>query len=59
MADFTASKTEYIRQLCRKLKPILGDKMSQVFEAYCAEDDNVAKVNTSNLLVRHFSSRSR
>jgi len=38
MPDGTAGKPEYIRQLCRKLRPILGDKMNQVFEAYCAED---------------------
>ena len=39
MPEGTTGKTEYIRQLCRKLRPILGDKMNQVFEAYCAEDD--------------------
>jgi hypothetical protein len=38
MPDGTAGKPEYIRQLCRKLRPILGDNMNQVFEAYCAED---------------------
>jgi len=43
MADATTGKTEYIRQLCRSLRPILGDKMNQVFEAYCAEDDNGKK----------------
>lgn len=39
MPEGTTGKTEYMRQLCRKLRPILGDKMNQVFEAYCAEDD--------------------
>ena len=39
MPDATTGKTEYIRQLCRSLRPILGDRISQVFEAYCAEDD--------------------
>ncbi len=38
MPDPTTGKTEYIWQLCRRLRPILGDNMSQVFEAYCAED---------------------
>lgn len=38
MPDGTTGKTEHIRQLCRRLKPILGDRMNQVFEAYCAED---------------------
>jgi hypothetical protein len=40
MPEGTTGKTEYIRQLCRSLRPILGDRISQVFEAYCAEDDN-------------------
>ena len=39
MPDGTVGKTEHIRQLCQRLRPILGNKMSQVFEAYCAEDD--------------------
>jgi hypothetical protein len=38
MPDGTTGKTEHIRQLCQRLKPILGYKMNQVFEAYCAED---------------------
>jgi len=38
MPDATTARTEYIRQLCRKLRPILGEKMNQVFESYCAED---------------------
>ena len=38
MPDAIAGKADYIRQLCRKLRPILGDKMNQVFEGYCAED---------------------
>ena len=40
MPEGTSGKTEYVRILCQRLKPILGDRMSQVFEAYCAEDDN-------------------
>jgi hypothetical protein len=38
MPDATTARTEYVRQLCRKLRPILGENMKQVFEAYCAED---------------------
>lgn len=38
MPDGTSGKTEYVRILCQRLKPILGDRMSQVFEPYCAED---------------------
>jgi len=38
MPDAISARTEYVRQLCRKLRPILGDNMNQVFEAYCAED---------------------
>jgi len=38
MPDGTAGKTEYIRGLCQRLRPILGNKVNQVFEAYCAED---------------------
>jgi hypothetical protein len=38
MPDGTTSKTEHIRQLCQRLRPILGNKMNQVFQAYCAED---------------------
>jgi len=28
-----------VRELCRQLKPILGEKMEQVFQAYLAEDE--------------------
>jgi hypothetical protein len=38
MPEGTSGKTEYVRILCQRLKPILGNRMSQVFEAYCAED---------------------
>ncbi len=31
---------EKVRDLCRKLKPVLGGKMEQVFQAYMAEDDD-------------------
>lgn len=39
MPDITTGRIEYIRQLCQKLQPILGSNISQVFQAYCAEDD--------------------
>ena len=36
--DNRSSRTEYVRQLCRRLRPVLGARMDQVFAAYCAED---------------------
>lgn len=36
--DNRNGKMEYVRQLCRRLRPILGAKMDEVFTAYCAED---------------------
>jgi len=36
--DGKSGKMEYVRQLCRRLRPILGAKMDEVFAAYCAED---------------------
>jgi len=33
-----SSKQEHVREVCRKLKPILGAKMDQLFYAYSAED---------------------
>ncbi|MFC1794068.1 ATP-binding protein [Planctomycetota bacterium] len=38
MVDGITSKTDHVRQLCRSLRPILGDKMNEVFRVYCAED---------------------
>ena len=38
MAEATTNKTEQVRQLCRGLRPILGNKLNDVFQAYCAED---------------------
>ena len=38
MPDGTTGKTEYIRQLCQRLRPILGGKITDIFQAYCAED---------------------
>ena len=37
MADSTDSVN--IRQLCLRLKPMLGSKMDKVYEAYMAEDE--------------------
>ncbi len=38
MFEGKAGRLEYVRQLCRKLKPVLGTRMDEVFAAYCAED---------------------
>lgn len=38
MAEFRPGNTDRVRDLCRKLKPIIGQKMDQLFSAYCAED---------------------
>ncbi len=38
MFDGKSGRMEYVRQLCRRLRPILGEKMDGVFSAYCAED---------------------
>ena len=47
MADGPSGKIEYVRQLCRRLRPILGARMDQVFTAYCAEDaDGKEQVET-------------
>jgi hypothetical protein len=34
------SSTDHVRQLCLKLKPILGGSMEQIFVAYCATDSD-------------------
>ena len=38
MFDGKSNRTEHIRQLCRRLRPILGTRIDEVFAAYCAED---------------------
>ncbi len=38
MYDAKAGRIDQVRQLCRKLRPILGARMDEVFAAYCAED---------------------
>lgn len=41
MADSTNSPN--IRQLCLRLKPILGSKIDQIYEAYLSEDSEGKK----------------
>ena len=38
--DGKSGKMEYARQLCRRLRPVLGPRMDEVFAAYCAEDSD-------------------
>ncbi len=38
MNDPTSAKRQRVRELCRKLKPILGNKMDQLYMAFTAED---------------------
>ena len=38
MFESTAGKTEQVRELCRRLRPILGAKIEQIYSAYLAED---------------------
>jgi hypothetical protein len=51
MPDFIPGKVEHVRELCQKLKPIFGQKMQQLFAAYCAEDDEGKKQIESYLEV--------
>lgn len=37
MADFTG-RVERVREICRRLGPILGQKATEIFQAYLAED---------------------
>jgi hypothetical protein len=43
MADRDSSNAGHVRELCLKLKPILGQKMDQIFAAYCSEDSEGKK----------------
>lgn len=38
MFEGKGGRMDYVRQLCRRLRPILGARMDEVFAAYCAED---------------------
>ena len=38
MFEAKSGRMEYVRQLCRRLRPVLGPRMDEVFGAYCAED---------------------
>ncbi|MGB3479886.1 MAG: DUF87 domain-containing protein [bacterium] len=37
--DVFKTKTERVKQLCRKLKPIVGTRVDQIWQAYLIEDD--------------------
>jgi hypothetical protein len=39
MREFVPGRTEHVREVCRKLKPLFGDKIEKLFRSYCAEDD--------------------
>ena len=43
MADAGIPQAGKARELCLRLKPILGDQMDQIYMAYCAEDDQGKK----------------
>jgi hypothetical protein len=43
MMNRVSSDAGHVRELCLRLKPILGSKMDQVFAAYCAEDEDGKK----------------
>ena len=45
-----------IRQLCLRLKPILGIKADQIFQAYLAEDDEGKKQIEQYLQLLHAKS---
>jgi len=51
MRDFIPGKVEHVRELCQKLKPLFGEKMQQLFAAYCAEDEDGKKQIESYLEV--------
>ncbi len=51
MPDFIPGKIDHVRELCQKLKPIFGEKMQQLFAAYCAEDEEGKKQIESYLEV--------
>ncbi len=53
------SSLDEVRQLCLKLRPILGDKVSRIFEAYLAEDaDGRVQIQDylERLAARHIAS---
>lgn len=37
--DIFESKTERVKQLCRKIKPVIGHKVDKIWQAYLIEDD--------------------
>jgi len=38
MTEFRSGRPDHIRELCRRLKPILGRRVEQLFQAYALED---------------------
>ena len=36
---FFESKTERVKQLCRKLRPVVGSRIDKIWQAYLIEDD--------------------
>jgi hypothetical protein len=40
MPSPSQASTEKVREICRQLKPLLGEKVEQLFQAYLAEDEN-------------------
>ena len=38
MSEF-AGKSERVREMCRRLAPVLGSKATNLFQAYVAEDE--------------------
>ena len=43
MVDSNMLQAGKVRELCLRLKPILGDQMDQIYMAYCAEDEEGKK----------------
>ncbi len=43
MSDISTGNIEHVRILCQRLRPILGNRLNQIFEGYCAEDSEGKK----------------
>ena len=39
MAEYERSKAARVRELCRKLKPVIGEQAERIWMAYVAEDE--------------------
>ena len=60
MAEFRAGKSEAVRELCRRLRPVLGSKVESLFQAYALEDaDGKAQLEAylEALASKHLSPR--